>query len=250
VNQTAEDGSESAGVQTKRYFLKRGTVSTWWDLEEKGGSCGTGFAETLTNVLEGVDVKDKTVLDVGTGRGRFASAYSLAGAASVVLLDLSREMLESAIRRTSSAIPHGSFVLCDAESLCFKEGVFDVVSCLSTLIHVPRPEVALSELMRVCKPGGTAVFDVNLSTVKLDQDDSSVHSALGEGMPIELVKSWNPEMVREARPLVNSWTPDKARSAARSLGGKISKEKSLNTSSPLLTHIFFVKKQCETGRDT
>jgi len=250
VNQTTEGGGESAGVGAKKYFLSRGTVSTWWDLDEKGGSCGTGFAETLTAVLEGVDVKGKTVLDVGTGRGRFASAFSQAGAASVVLLDLSREMLESAMARTSSAIPHGSFVLCDAESLCFKVGVFDVVSCLSTLIHVPCPELALSELMRVCKPGGTAVFDVNLSTVKPDEDDFSVRGALGEGMPRELIKSWNPEMVREARPLVNSWTPDKAKSAAQSLGGKIAKEKRLKTSSPLLTHIFFVKKLYETGRET
>lgn len=44
--------------------------------------------------------------------------------------------------------------LADMESLPYDDESFDVVHCVNALDHTPDAEKALSELLRVCKPGG------------------------------------------------------------------------------------------------
>jgi len=46
----------------------------------------------------------------------------------------------------------------DVLSLTFPDSSFDHVIVTCVLLHVPNPEVAISEIYRVLKPGGTAVI--------------------------------------------------------------------------------------------
>jgi ubiquinone/menaquinone biosynthesis C-methylase UbiE len=48
----------------------------------------------------------------------------------------------------------------DAEALEFRETSFDVVLSLFALLHFPNPDIALEEMFRVLKPGGTMVVAV------------------------------------------------------------------------------------------
>ena len=48
----------------------------------------------------------------------------------------------------------------DAEALPFGDGSFDVVVSQFGHIFAPRPEVAIAEMLRVLKPGGTVAFTV------------------------------------------------------------------------------------------
>lgn len=42
----------------------------------------------------------------------------------------------------------------DMEELVYKDNAFDIVHCINALDHTPNLEKAVSEMKRVCKPGG------------------------------------------------------------------------------------------------
>lgn len=93
------------------------------------------------------------VLDAGCGNGFFfeVARPQLPGAAELVGLDLSNEMLAKARRH------HGRLVRGDAARLPFADGVFDTVLARSLLHHLPDPELGAREMARVLRPGGELV---------------------------------------------------------------------------------------------
>jgi SAM-dependent methyltransferase len=92
-------------------------------------------------------------LDAGTGTG--ALAFALSGlVAEVVALDVVPELLAEARKRLGDH-PNVSLVEGNVTALPFGEAEFDVVGSLNTLHHVSRPELAVAELARVTRPGGT-----------------------------------------------------------------------------------------------
>lgn len=54
---------------------------------------------------------------------------------------------------------HPKILSMDMHALDFAEGTFDVVTMINTLAYSVRPELAISEAMRVLKPGGRFVFN-------------------------------------------------------------------------------------------
>jgi len=95
---------------------------------------------------------DERALDSGTGSG--ALAFALAPhVREVVGVDLVPELLEQA-RKRAERLPNASFVEGDATKLPFEYGSFDLAGSLRTLHHIPRPELAMAELVRVTRPGG------------------------------------------------------------------------------------------------
>jgi SAM-dependent methyltransferase len=91
-------------------------------------------------------------LDAGTGTG--ALAFALAPHVAEVLgVDRESSMLEQA-RLRAAAYPNVTFAEGDIEHLDLVAGAFDVAGCARTLHHVRRPELAISELARVTRPGG------------------------------------------------------------------------------------------------
>jgi SAM-dependent methyltransferase len=97
------------------------------------------------------------VLDVACGTGVVSITASRAGA-TVTGLDLTPELLERA--RENARI--GSFAVefreGDVEALPFDDGKFDVVLSQFGHMFAPRPQVAVAEMLRVLKPGGTIAF--------------------------------------------------------------------------------------------
>jgi ubiquinone/menaquinone biosynthesis C-methylase UbiE len=103
-------------------------------------------------------------LDVGCGTGaltRVLAGWPNVGA--VVGLDPSPILLDRARREsTHSGI---TFEMGDARTLPFDTASFDLTLFHTTLCHVPEPERALAEALRVLRPGGwLAVFDGDYAT--------------------------------------------------------------------------------------
>lgn len=90
-------------------------------------------------------------LDVGCGNGKTVSALVEAGM-EVTGVDFSTE----AIGRCRVAYPKAEFVECDASSLPFPDGSFDLVTAVHVLENLEdgRLEEAASEIGRVLAPGG------------------------------------------------------------------------------------------------
>jgi ubiquinone/menaquinone biosynthesis C-methylase UbiE len=95
---------------------------------------------------------DERALDAGTGTG--ALAFALAPlVAEVVGVDLVPELLAEA-RKRAPEFPNTSFVEGDVTALPPELGDFDISGTVRTLHHVHRPELVVTELARVTRPGG------------------------------------------------------------------------------------------------
>jgi SAM-dependent methyltransferase len=97
------------------------------------------------------------VLDVGCGTGVVAVTAAQRGA-HVTGLDLTPQLLDRARENGRIAGVTVEWHEGDAESLPFVDASFDVVLSQFGHMFAPRPEVALAEMLRVLKPGGTLAF--------------------------------------------------------------------------------------------
>ncbi len=98
------------------------------------------------------------VLDVGCGTGIVARecAHRVGAAGSVSGIDISEEMLAVARR----IAPGLDWHLGDAGELPFGDGSFDRVVSQFALMFFPDPELAISEMWRVLRPGGRLALAV------------------------------------------------------------------------------------------
>lgn len=98
------------------------------------------------------------VLDVATGTGVVAVTAARSGA-KVTGLDLTPALLEHA-RHNARLAEQAEirFVEGDIEALPFEDASFDVVVSQFGHIFAPRADVALREMLRVLRPGGTIAF--------------------------------------------------------------------------------------------
>jgi SAM-dependent methyltransferase len=100
---------------------------------------------------------NQRVLDVACGTGVVAITAARTGA-HVTALDLTPQLLERARENAKIASVDIDWHEGDAEQLPFDNGAFDVVVSQFGHIFAPRPEVVVSEMLRVLKPGGTIAF--------------------------------------------------------------------------------------------
>jgi SAM-dependent methyltransferase len=97
------------------------------------------------------------LLDVASGTGVVAITAARAGA-QVSAVDLTPQLLERARENAKIAQVEIDWREGDAEQLPFGDGEFDVVLSQFGHMFAPRPEVAVGEILRVLKPGGTIAF--------------------------------------------------------------------------------------------
>jgi SAM-dependent methyltransferase len=117
------------------------------------------IAELVTDVGERVAAQagitpGSFVLDVAAGSGNASIPAALAGA-RVIASDLTPELFDAGRRRAAAAGVEIEWIAADAEDLPFEDARFDFVLSSLGVQFAPRHEVTTSELVRVCRPGGT-----------------------------------------------------------------------------------------------
>lgn len=102
-----------------------------------------------------LDLKDKRVLEVGSGRGGGASWIARHYApARLVALDYSPEAIKLS-RQWHAGVGNLEFREGDAEQLPFPDGTFDVVINVESSHCYGNMEAFIAEVVRVLRPGGT-----------------------------------------------------------------------------------------------
>lgn len=97
------------------------------------------------------------VLDVACGTGVVAVTAARSGARATGL-DLTPELIERARENARIAEVEIDWHVGDVEELPFEDAGYDVVLSQFGHMFAPRPEVAIGEMLRVLKRGGTIAF--------------------------------------------------------------------------------------------
>lgn len=107
-----------------------------------------------TVVLDALDLRPgEMVLDIAAGTGTSSVPFEARGA-HVIPADFSLGML----RQGKKVRPGMAFTAADAMRLPFPDNTFDAVTMTFGLRNVADPVVALTEFLRVSKPGGRLVI--------------------------------------------------------------------------------------------
>ncbi len=97
------------------------------------------------------------ILDVGTGTAQIPVEFCRRGGnAMIVAIDLAEEMLKVARQNVSAAdcSERIQLKLVDSKQLPDADNSFDVVISNSIVHHIPEPQTAIAEMLRVLKSGG------------------------------------------------------------------------------------------------
>ena len=114
----------------------------------------------LVNLFEknGMDIstlKDKTVLDMGCGSGRFTIAFAQLGVKNVIGVDLGEVGIEIGEKRSKDLnLKNIQFIKKNILELPFEDQTFDFVFSKGVLHHTGQLVKGLNEFQRVLKLGG------------------------------------------------------------------------------------------------
>lgn len=150
--------SEARGGNEKELTAEENAKPTYLEiLAELGMTRHLGDLEATKELVELCHVdRRKHVLDVGCGIGRTPCYLAKTYACRVVGVDISEKMIAWATQRGRSegVTDLTEFRVADAQDLPFEDGSFDVVINESVLPFVKDRQKALSEYVRVTRPGG------------------------------------------------------------------------------------------------
>ena len=160
MEKTTHFGFQQVDVDQKRGLVKGvfDSVASNYDLMNDVMSLGThrlwkNYTIASSNVSKG----DK-VLDIAGGTGDLAIKFrkKVGDSGKVILSDINGSMLEEGRK---NLINHGvidvDFIQANAESLPFEDNTFDCVSIAFGLRNVTHKNIALKQMHRVLKKGGS-----------------------------------------------------------------------------------------------
>jgi demethylmenaquinone methyltransferase/2-methoxy-6-polyprenyl-1,4-benzoquinol methylase len=160
MEKTTHFGFQQVDVDQKQGLVKGvfDSVASKYDLMNDVMSLGThrlwkNYTVASSNVSKG----DK-VLDIAGGTGDLAIKFrkKVGDSGKVILSDINGSMLEEGRK---NLINHGvidvDFIQANAESLPFEDNTFDCVSIAFGLRNVTHKNIALKQMHRVLKKGGS-----------------------------------------------------------------------------------------------
>ena len=129
-------------------------AATWWDPDGDSRALHDLNPVRLNYVAERVDLRAARVLDVGCGGGILSEALAAAGA-RVIGIDVAPRVLEVARLHLHESGCQVDYREIGAEALAEEmPGVFDAITCMEMLEHVPDPASIIHACASLLRPGG------------------------------------------------------------------------------------------------
>ncbi len=120
------------------------------------GFMAPGGEGNVANLVKGLELRDKRVLDIGCGLGGPAFVLAQKHSARVVGIDLEPQLVEIARRRASELglAERADFQVVTPGPLDFPDESFDVVLSSGAFTQIEDKPPLLVECLRVLRPGG------------------------------------------------------------------------------------------------
>lgn len=146
--------------KTAKEALAGSSIHEKWVKDYRSGGNKVFYTLAFESVLKHLH-SGKGALTLDAGCGSCVKSIILAGMGfNIVAADFSKSVLDMAEKNVIEAGLRNKIRVQqeDLTAMSFKDGTFDNVLCWGVLMHIPDVEKALSELVRVLKPGGTIVI--------------------------------------------------------------------------------------------
>jgi len=117
--------------------------------------------EVFQSLLNGIELKDKVLADIGCGTGRHWQNLYDNGLQKIIGFDVSEKMLEQLKQKFPKARTHR---LLNNNLYDLKDNSCDIVISTLAIAHIKNAAEALSEWTRVLKPGGVIIITDNHPT--------------------------------------------------------------------------------------
>ena len=141
--------STTIDAQEVAKFAQHG--DTWWDLNGPFKTLHDINPARLEFIKQYVDLKDKSVLDLGCGGGILAEGLHYAGA-KVTGLDVEQHAIETAKLHAKNNNLSINYVCQPVEE--YTSNKFSVITCMEMLEHVLDPMLIIQHAKRLLLPGG------------------------------------------------------------------------------------------------
>jgi 2-polyprenyl-6-hydroxyphenyl methylase / 3-demethylubiquinone-9 3-methyltransferase len=130
----------------------------WWDPQGELKTLHDINPLRMEFIQQHCILSKSKVVDVGCGGGILTEALSQAGAEALGI-DLSQELIDVAELHALETANSARYQNISAEELAEQqERLFDVVTCMEMLEHVPNPESVITACAKLVKPGGKVFF--------------------------------------------------------------------------------------------
>jgi len=163
MEKTTHFGFQQVDVDQKQGLVKGvfDSVASKYDLMNDVMSLGTHRLWKNYTIASSNVSKGDTVLDIAGGTGDLAIKFrkKVGDSGKVILSDINGSMLEEGRK---NLVNHGiidvDFIQANAESLPFEDNTFDCVSIAFGLRNVTHKNIALKQMHRVLKKGGSLLI--------------------------------------------------------------------------------------------
>src|SRR5688500_1187585 len=121
------------------------------------GFLSPGGPEEVAEMVAGIDLAGKRVLDVGSGLGGVDILLAgKHGVAEVIGIDVEQQLVEAARALISAKglTERVTFQLVEPGPLPFPDGSFDLVFSKDAMVHIEDKATLYAEVLRVLRPGG------------------------------------------------------------------------------------------------
>ncbi len=204
-------------------------ASRWWDPDGEFRALHEINPLRLDWIRQHVQLSGTNVLDIGCGGGILAESMAAANA-RVTGIDMAEAPLAVARLHQHESDVEVEYKHTTAEELAAAEpGIFDIVTCLEMLEHVPDPARVVASCAELVKPGGHVFF----STINRNPK-SFAFAIVGAEYVLKLLPAGTHEYEKFIRPSeLESWARHAGLSHRDSIGmhyNPLTKEYSLGES--------------------